>query len=80
MTFNAPSVLHLIKAGDWDAAHHVVQQCADPLACRIHAYLHRLEGDLDNAQYWYDRANVPVPTDTLDEEFDCLCELAQNDS
>ena len=45
----------LIKAlevdaqGDWDTAHQIVQQIEDPRAYRIHAYLHRKEGDLGNA-------------------------------
>ena len=43
-------------AGNWHAAHEIVQQDEqDEVACWIHAVLHRLEGDLPNAQYWYAR-------------------------
>ncbi len=52
----------LIKAilranlGYWDEAHTAVQQIDDPLSYWLHANLHREEGDLDNARYWYNRA------------------------
>ena len=43
-------------AGNWNAAHEIVQQDEqDEVACWIHAVLHRQEGDLPNAQYWYAR-------------------------
>jgi len=43
-------------SGNWTAAHEIVQQDEqDALACGIHAVLHRQEGDLPNAQYWYAR-------------------------
>lgn len=43
-------------SGDWNAAHEIVQQDEqDEFACWIHAVLHRQEGDLPNAQYWYAR-------------------------
>ncbi|HUL78482.1 MAG TPA: hypothetical protein VL691_14555 [Vicinamibacteria bacterium] len=41
-------------AGDWSAAHVIVQDReGDPVAAWIHAVVHRLEGDVDNARYWY---------------------------
>lgn len=43
-------------AGYWDEAHMIVQQIDDPIANWLHANLHREEGDLDNAKYWYHRA------------------------
>ena len=42
--------------GDWDAAHQVAQDIDDETGAWIHAYLHRKEGDLANAGYWYRRA------------------------
>jgi hypothetical protein len=44
------------ERGDWKGAHEIVQ-CdeQDPVACWIHAVLHRQEGDLMNARYWYAR-------------------------
>lgn len=44
-------------AGDWDAAHEIVQQHEDnATASWIHAVLHKMEGDLGNSRYWYSRA------------------------
>lgn len=43
-------------AGEWQAAHEIVQEDEqDQTSCWIHAVLHRQEGDLPNAQYWYAR-------------------------
>ena len=44
--------MDLAKAGDWDAAHDIAQDIDSPEAARIHAYLHRVEGDDGNAAYW----------------------------
>ena len=55
--------------GEWEAAHTVAQEIADSTGAWIHAYLHRKEGDLGNAAYWYQRAHQPVATDSLDEEW-----------
>jgi hypothetical protein len=62
------NAIKLLAAGDWDAAHMIVQSSDHPMACRIHALLHRVEGDYGNAAYWYRRAGVDVPTVTTDEE------------
>lgn len=43
-------------AGDWERAHEIVQAMADPLACWIHAILHKIEGDSANSRYWYARS------------------------
>jgi len=55
---------------DWDKAHAVAQDIDDPTGAWIHAYLHRKEGDLGNAAYWYQRAHQPVATDPLDAEWE----------
>ena len=47
--------------GDWDTAHTIVQQLSDVNAMWIHAYLHRKEPDINNAKYWYRRADKPYP-------------------
>ena len=50
--------VELALAGKWDAAHEVVQQYEDDAtAAWIHAVLHKVEGDLGNARYWYRRAD-----------------------
>ena len=56
------------REGRWDEAHALVQDHDDPLSCRIHGYLHRVEGDLANARYWYRRAGVEMPRDELEAE------------
>lgn len=49
--------VELALAGDWDAAHEIVQQYEDnATASWIHAVLHKMEGDLGNSRYWYSRA------------------------
>lgn len=53
---------------DWTQAHELVQPHADALACQIHAYLHRLENDNDNAAYWYRRAEREFPDNSLEQE------------
>jgi hypothetical protein len=49
--------VELALAGNWDAAHQLVQQYEDETAAWVHAVLHKMEGDLGNARYWYRRAN-----------------------
>lgn len=68
-------ILDLIQQGQWDKAHGLVQHRSDSMACLIHAYLHSIEGDLDNARYWYARANEIAPCNTLDEEYQRLSSL-----
>ena len=55
--------------GDWDAAHKIVMNEDTADAAWVHAYLHRVEGDLSNAGYWYRRAGRPEAKDTLDAEW-----------
>ena len=55
--------------GNWSAAHALAQDIEDETGAWIHAYLHRKEGDLANAGYWYRRAKKPTATDTLEEEW-----------
>jgi len=48
--------INLALTGDWQAAHVIVQDYdADPTAAWIHAVVHRMEGELGNARYWYGR-------------------------
>jgi len=49
--------IELALAGEWDAAHQLVQHYGDgAMASWLHAVLHKIEGDLGNARYWYRRA------------------------
>jgi hypothetical protein len=56
--------------GDWDAAHKIVQDESDATSAWVHAYLHRVEGDLSNAGYWYRQAGQPVAKDSLEAEWE----------
>lgn len=58
--------------GDWEAAHTIAQDVHTNHGSWIHAYLHRKEGDLGNASYWYHRAGKPVPSGTLEKEWEAL--------
>jgi hypothetical protein len=57
------------ERGDWDTAHRIAQDINDETGAWVHAYLHRKEGDLSNAAYWYRRANQPVASDPLPDEW-----------
>ena len=49
--------IDLALGGDWHEAHRIVQAHEDDRdACWIHAALHLIEGDKDNAKYWYRKA------------------------
>ncbi len=62
--------------GEWDRAHGCAQQNGADSSCdHVHAYLHRLEGDLANARYWYGRAGQPFPTIPLHEEWEAIAML-----
>ena len=55
--------------GDWKRAHESAQQDEGVEGSRVHAYLHRKEGDQGNAAYWYSRAGKPVCREPLDAEW-----------
>jgi len=57
------------KSG-WDQAHKLVQDESTADAAWVHAYLHRVEGDLGNASYWYRQAGKPVATGSLEAEWE----------
>ena len=52
----------------WDLAHNIVQDINTDTASWIHAYLHRVEGDLGNANYWYNRAGKKSSNELLEIE------------
>jgi len=55
--------------GNWDSAHSCVQADERTRAAWVHAYLHRKEGDLANASYWYGKAGRAVPSTPLEQEW-----------
>ena len=59
--------------GEWDTAHRIAQaQEGDPVHDWVHAHLHRVEGDLGNAGYWYRRAGRPVAKGDLAAEREAM--------
>ena len=57
------------QKGDWDKAHKIVMDENGRDAAWVHAYLHRLEGDADNAAYWYRQARRPMATGAYPAEW-----------
>ena len=72
----APDVPPLLQAlwhdakGNWTRAHEIAQEVEDASGAWVHAYLHRKEGDLGNAGYWYRRAEQPAASDSLEAEWE----------
>lgn len=69
---DVPPVLQALwyaKKGDWHKAHQIVQDASDHDSAWVHAYLHRTEGDISNACYWYRRAGRSQFYGDLDAEW-----------
>ena len=62
------------KKGNWDSAHSIAQEIRTAQGSAVHAYLHRKEGVIWNADYWYSRAGKVRPDIPLDEEWRQLVE------
>jgi hypothetical protein len=58
--------------GNWERSHEIAQDIHDKNGSWIHAYLHRKEGDLSNARYWYAMAGKKETNKTLQEEWEEL--------
>src|SRR5215475_8579101 len=67
----APALAGLWWAGkdDWDKAHKIVMDESGKDCAWVHAYLHRVEGDLGNARYWYKQAGRPAANGPLPAEW-----------
>ena len=81
-TFVPPisKAVRYLEAGDWQAAHIIVQKDTSPLGCWAHGIVHLIEGDLANARYWYRRAHRTLPdVDTANAEIAALKYTVQND-
>lgn len=57
-----------LARGDWERAHASVQEDASADGAWVHAHLHRVEGDVGNAEYWYRRAGRRPASGALDAE------------
>ena len=60
------------RNGDWNLAHTIVQDIPSEIGSAVHAYLHREEGDIGNARYWYNRAGRREVSLSLAEEWESL--------
>jgi len=58
--------------GDWHLAHAQVDHLNDQESAWVHAYLHRKEGDIGNADYWYRKAQQTRPNLSLEKEWEAL--------
>jgi hypothetical protein len=72
----SPALAALWWAGkdDWETAHKVVMDAGGKECAWVHAHLHRVEGDLDNARYWYRQARRPVSEGPLTAEWDAIAQ------
>lgn len=61
--------------GNWHEAHSLIDSLSGKEASHLHAYLHRKEGDLGNADYWYRKAGKKRPEMDLDQEWEILVEI-----
>ncbi len=68
----ALAALALDRVGQWDAAHARAAEAKALETDRVHAYLHRKEGDMSNARYWYERVGEPISDLSLEEEWSAL--------
>ncbi len=69
MSDRLTEALELLATGAWKPAHEIVQKESSNLAAWLHGIVHTLEGDLDNARYWYRKADrvFPGPAAVQDE-------------
>ena len=49
-----------LRRREWQKAHELVMDLEDKAAYHMHGLVHRLEGDMANARYWYAKAGVPL--------------------
>lgn len=68
--------LDKVEAGEWEAAHEIVQENDGAGAAWLHAYLHKIEGDEANARHWYRKAGMePFEGDRTEELYALRQEL-----
>ncbi|MDO7597690.1 MAG: hypothetical protein MUQ51_01970 [Pseudomonadota bacterium] len=80
MTSKHLQALEFISQGNWLEAHELVQHEHDELAFQIHGYLHLEEGDVSNANYWYNRAGKLQTNNTPEQELARLYQLAKSNN
>ena len=68
------AIWYIVK-DNWDKAHNIIQDINSETASWIHAYLHRVEGDIDNAHYWYNHASKEPYAESLNSELDDIIQF-----
>ena len=69
MRHSLARAVDLLAAGAWQQAHEIVQNDPSTMAAWLHGIVHTLEGDLDNARYWYRKTEREFPgRDAVDDE------------
>lgn len=76
----ALAALWWMKKGDWEMAHATAQSDPSKDGSWVHGHLHRVEGDLDNARYWYGQSGRPASSLALDEEWEQIAKALLNAS
>jgi hypothetical protein len=71
---DALAALWLDANASWEASHDRLQNDPTSEGAWVHAYLHRKEGDLGNAGYWYRRAGRPTASGSLESEWDAIAQ------
>lgn len=74
MATHHQEIIDFIHAENWHQAHALAQDFKDPLSCLLHGYLHWQEGDLSNADYWYQRAGE-IRGDSFENELERITQL-----
>ena len=64
--------LALDRAGRWQEAHDLADKAGTPETQRVHGYLHRKNGELSNARYWYEQLGETMLDGPPDEEWSAL--------
>jgi len=70
--------IEMVEDQNLEDAHRIVQHYESAEACWFHAYLHRLEGDQWNANYWYEKAGMSMPTKSLAAELEDIRTFVEN--
>ena len=70
--------LSYIKEDKWDAAHNIAQEIHTPLGSLLHGFLHEIEGDQWNAEYWYRRAGIQPQGITIEEKLNSIEKLLRS--
>lgn len=60
--------------GNWDTAHQIAQSARDSNGAWVHAYLHRKEGGISNAKYWYARVGMKLSKTSVEDEWKQIVE------